>query len=151
MTTKYNRIFQPGKIGKLEIKHRLCNSPAIPNFSKRNGELTQREIDFYVEKAKGGFAIIFLSATSVNPTTAKAFTNQPALYSDEFIAKYRELTDAVHQYGAMANIQIYHGGRSTHPFFTGGVPAEAPTDLPCPFFAEKFPGYEVGVMSTQRV
>jgi len=116
MVTKYNRIFQPGKIGKLEIKHRLCNSPAIPNFSKRTGELTQREIDYYVEKARGGFSIIFLSATSINPTTAKAFICQPALYSDEFIPKYRELTDAIHQYGAMANIQIYHGGRSTHPF-----------------------------------
>ncbi|MFH0812531.1 MAG: FAD-dependent oxidoreductase [Pseudomonadota bacterium] len=151
MATKYTRIFQPGKIGKLEIKNRLCNSPAIPNFSKKNGEITQREIDFYVEKAKGGFAIIFLSATSVNPTTAKAFTNQPALYSDEFIPKYRELTDAIHQYGAKANIQIYHAGRSTHPFFTGGVPAEAPTELPCPFFNEKFPGYKLEVMSTQRI
>src|SRR4030042_2221177 len=100
MISKYTRIVQPGQIGKLEIKHRLCNSPAIPNFSKRTGELTQREIDFYVEKAKGGFAIIFLSATSINPTTAKAFTNQPALYSDEFIPTYRELTDAVHQHGA---------------------------------------------------
>ena len=151
MATKYTRIFQSGKIGKLEIKNRLCNSPAIPNFSKRNGELTQREIDFYVEKAKGGFAIIFLSATSINPTTAKAYTNQPALYSDDFIPKYRELTDAIHHYGARANIQIYHAGRSTHPAFTGGVPAEAPTNVPCPFLSKKFPGYELEVMSTQRI
>ncbi|MFH0812530.1 MAG: FAD-dependent oxidoreductase [Pseudomonadota bacterium] len=151
MATKYTRIFQPGKIGKLEIKNRLCNSPAIPNFSKRNGELTQREIDYYVEKAKGGFGIIFLSATSVNPTTAKAFTNQPALYSDEFIPRYRELADAIHHYGARANIQIYHAGRSTHPAFTGGKPAEAPTPIPCPYFSEEYPGYAVEVMSTQRI
>jgi 2,4-dienoyl-CoA reductase-like NADH-dependent reductase (Old Yellow Enzyme family)/thioredoxin reductase len=152
MTAKYPRIFQPGKIGKVEIKNRLCNSPAIPNFSKRNGELTQREIDYYVEKAKGGFAIIFLSATSVNPTTAKAFTNQPALYSDKFIPKYRELTDAIHHYGARANVQIYHAGRSTHPSFTGGKPAEAPTDAPCPYCSsEEYPGYELEIMSTQRI
>jgi 2,4-dienoyl-CoA reductase-like NADH-dependent reductase (Old Yellow Enzyme family)/NADPH-dependent 2,4-dienoyl-CoA reductase/sulfur reductase-like enzyme len=151
MTTKYTRIFQPAKIGNLEIKHRLCNSPAIPNFSTRNGELTQREIDFYVEKAKGGFAIIFLSATSINPTTAKAYVCQPALYSDDFIPKYRELTDAIHEYGAKVNIQIYHAGRSTHPAFTGGKPAEAPQDTPCPFLSTKFPGYEIEVMSTQRI
>ena len=129
MTTKYTRIFQPAKIGNLEIKHRLCNSPAIPNFSTRNGELTQREIDFYVEKAKGGFAIIFLSATSINPTTAKAYVCQPALYSDDFIPKYRELTDAIHEYGAKVKSRSIMAGRSTHPAFTGRGTGRSPARM----------------------
>ena len=60
-------------IGNVEIKNRLCNSPAIPNYSRRDGSLTQREIDYYLEKAKGGLGLVFMSATSINSHTAKEF------------------------------------------------------------------------------
>jgi len=151
MATQYKRIFTSGKIGKLEIKNRLCNTASIPNFSRRNGELTQREIDYFVEKAKGGLGIVSMAATSINATTAKGFLMQAALYSDDFISQYKILTDSIRSYGAKSCIQIYHPGRSTHPFVTGGHCPEGPKELPCPYYTTHYPGYHYELMSTERI
>ncbi|MFH1974840.1 MAG: FAD-dependent oxidoreductase [Pseudomonadota bacterium] len=150
MASNFTRIWMPGKIRKLEIKNRLCNSPAIPNFSKRNGELTQREHDYYLSKAKGGFGIVFLSATSINGTSARGYVCQPGIYDDRFIEPYKKLTDEIHKYGAKCCVQIYHAGRSTHPMVTGLEANESPTPEPCPMYSH-YPGYKVEEMSTQRI
>jgi 2,4-dienoyl-CoA reductase (NADPH2) len=147
---KYERVLSPIKINKLEIKNRLSNSSAIPNFSKRSGELTQREIDYFVEKAKGGIGIVVTSATSVNSSTAKGFLLQAGLHSDDFIPQYKILTDAIRSYGARSSVQVYHPGRSTHPMNTGGVAAEGPRELGCPIYSH-YPAYEYNVMTTERV
>lgn len=149
MAGKFERVFTPIKIGKLEIKNRLTNSSSVPNFSKRDGSLTQREIDFFVEKAKGGLGIVVTAATSVNGTTAKGFPNQAGFYSDEMIAGYKALTDGIRSYGARSSIQIYHPGRATHPKLTG-CPTEGPKDLGCPIYSW-VPGYQYEPMSTERI
>lgn len=149
MTTQYQWIFNPGQIGKLKIKNRLCNSPAIPNFSTREGRPTQREADYYAEKAKGGFGIVFISGTSINTTTAVGFTNQPRLIR-EFLPDWKQLTEAVRQSGARCALQIYHPGRQTHPHITGGHIPEAPSAIPCEV-ESLFPGYQVHAMSRERI
>ncbi len=151
MATPYKLAFSPGRIGNLELKHRLINSPSIPNFSKRNGQITQREIDYYAEKAKGGYALVFVSATSVNETTARSFTNQPGIQEDAFLAGWRQMAEAIHQYGAKCGAQIFHPGSQNHPKYCrpGSVP-EAPSNVPCDMEAA-IPGYQLTEMSKQRI
>lgn len=151
MSSKFSRIFMPGKIGKLEIKNRVINSASIPNYSKRDGSLTQREADYYIEKAKGGLGAVFLSATSVDGTYARGFICQPSLYADKFIPPYKAMNDEIHKYGAKVGIQIYHAGRSTHPLVHGQDANESPTPLECPFFSSYLPGYKVKEMTTERI
>lgn len=151
MATPYKRAFSPGRIGNLEVKNRLMNSPAIPNFSKRNGEITQREIDYYEEKAKGGFGVVFVSGTSVNDTTARSFTNQPGIQDDSFLPGWRKLSEAIHRHGARCGVQIFHPGRQNHPKYCGaGAVPEAPSLLPCPL-ESSFPGYRLVEMSKERI
>ncbi len=151
MATPYKLAFTPGRIGNLELKHRLINSPSIPNFSKRNGQITQREIDYYVEKAKGGYALVFVSATSVNDTTARSFTNQPGIQDDAFLAGWRQMAEEIHKYGAKCGAQIFHPGSQNHPKYCrpGSVP-EAPSNVPCDMEAA-IPGYQLNEMSKERI
>jgi 2,4-dienoyl-CoA reductase-like NADH-dependent reductase (Old Yellow Enzyme family) len=151
MTTPYKLAFTPGRIGNLELKHRLINSPSIPNFSKRNGQITQREIDYYEEKAKGGYALVFVSATSVNDTTARSFTNQLGIQEDAFLAGWRQLSEAIHRHGAKCGAQIFHPGSQNHPKYCrpGSVP-EAPSNVPCDMEAA-IPGYQLNEMSKERI
>jgi 2,4-dienoyl-CoA reductase-like NADH-dependent reductase (Old Yellow Enzyme family)/NADPH-dependent 2,4-dienoyl-CoA reductase/sulfur reductase-like enzyme len=150
MATNYERVFTPIKIRNVEVKNRLTNSSAVMNYSKRNGALTQREIDFFIEKAKGGLGIVVTAATSINATTAKGFALQAGLHSDEFIPQYKVLTDGIRSYGAKSAIQIYHPGRATHPRYTGGKPSEGPKEKGCPIYSH-YPGYEYEVMTTERI
>lgn len=151
MATPYKLAFSPGRIGKLELENRLLNGPAIPNFSKRDGSVTQREIDYYAEKANGGYGGVFVSGTSVNDTTARSFTNQPGVHDDALLPGWRSLSAAIHESGARCGVQIFHPGRQNHPKYSGGgaIP-EAPSALPCPL-ESSFPGYEVRAMTAERV
>jgi len=151
MAALYKLAFTPGRIGNLELKHRLINSPSIPNFSKRNGQITQREIDYYEEKAKGGYALVFVSATSVNDTTARSFTNQPGIQEDAFLTGWRQLAEAIHRHGAKCGAQIFHPGSQNHPKYCrpGSVP-EAPSNVPCEMEAA-IPGYQLTEMSKERI
>jgi 2,4-dienoyl-CoA reductase-like NADH-dependent reductase (Old Yellow Enzyme family)/thioredoxin reductase len=147
----YALAFSPGQIGNLEIKNRLMNGPAIPNFSRRSGEITEREIDYYEEKAKGGFGAIFVSGTSVNDTTARSFTNQPGIQRDDLIPGWKKLAAAIHRHGAKCGVQIFHPGRQNHPKYCGpGAVPEAPSAIPCPLESQ-VPGYRVVEMTVERI
>lgn len=151
MAGLYSFAFSPGRIGNLEIKNRLMNGPAIPNFSRRSGEITEREIDYYEEKAKGGFGVVFVSGTSVNDTTARSFTNQPGIQRDELIPGWKKLAAAIHRHGAKCGVQIFHPGRQNHPKYCGpGAVPEAPSAIPCPMESQ-IPGYRVVEMSVERI
>lgn len=150
MSSKYERVFSSIKIRNLEIKNRLTNTGAVYNHSRRDGTLTQREIDLFVEKAKGGLGIVVVSgSTAINGTTAKGFPNPTSLASDEMIPGFKMLTDGIRSYGARSCVQIYHPGRQTHSKLTGTV-VEGPKDLGCPIYST-FPGYKYEVLTTERI
>lgn len=151
MPTPYVHAFSQGHIGNLDIRNRLCNSPAIPNFSRRNGSITERECDYYEEKAQGGYGLVFVSACAVNATTARSYTNQPGLHDDTFVPGWRRLSEAIHKHGAKCGVQIYHPGRQNHPKYCGpGSVPEAPSVVPCPL-ESAIPGYQLVEMSKQRI
>lgn len=63
---RLDRLFQPGRIGKMELKNRLVMPAMGMPYANEEGYITQRMVDYYVERAKGvGF--IIASATSFVP------------------------------------------------------------------------------------
>jgi 2,4-dienoyl-CoA reductase-like NADH-dependent reductase (Old Yellow Enzyme family) len=56
----FKKIFEPGKIGTLEIKNRLVVPPMLTEFAAEDGRLTERYIRYYEEKARGGWGLDYL-------------------------------------------------------------------------------------------
>jgi 2,4-dienoyl-CoA reductase-like NADH-dependent reductase (Old Yellow Enzyme family)/thioredoxin reductase len=127
---KFEKLFSPGKIGKLEIKNRLIVPPMLTEFAAADGSLTERYIRYYEEKAKGGWGLIICEDTSVDEYGA-GFKNLPGLWTDDFIPKHRELTQRVHQYGAKIAVQAYHAGREADSSIKGRRPV-APSAIQDP-------------------
>jgi len=104
-------LFQPGKIGKLEIRNRLVMSPMATNFATMDGQVTRETIDHYVERAKGGIGLIIVEYTRIEtelqPASATGANLQLATHSH--IAGMSQLTDAVHEYGAKIFVQLSMG------------------------------------------
>lgn len=48
-------LFKPMKIGALEIRNRLVVPPMVTNYCNRDGTITERYINYYEERAKGGW------------------------------------------------------------------------------------------------
>jgi 2-enoate reductase len=130
------KLFEPGKIGKLEVKNRIVMAPmGIIGLVELDGRISQRGVDYYVARAKGGVGLITTGMTYVEHGVASSFIPTSEMWSflpriDEIGYKPRlaELADAVHDYGTKISIQLTAGlGRVAMPHYK--IPA-APSAVP---------------------
>ncbi|MFC1913831.1 FAD-dependent oxidoreductase [Chloroflexota bacterium] len=106
--TRLTKLFEPAKIGTMEVKNRLVMAP-MATFSCEEGFITDRTVDYYALRAKGGVGFIIAQAASI-VVQEPGHRNTPGLYDDKFIPKLRELSGGVHEYGAKIAIQLVHHG-----------------------------------------
>jgi|LSQX01.1.fsa_nt_gb 2-enoate reductase len=63
MTYSYKKLFEPYKIGNVEIENRFTVSPMmISRCFDPNGAPNQEGINYHVERARGGFGLIITGA-----------------------------------------------------------------------------------------
>jgi 2-enoate reductase len=129
------KLFEPGKIGRLSIKNRIVMAPmGIGGLSEPDGRLSQRAIDYYVARAKGGTGLIITGLTRVS-RQIEHFPSIPLLYhpmvdNTIYVCRLSELADAVHDYGAKIAVQLTAGyGRVVPQWLQRD--AVAPSILPC--------------------
>ena len=67
----YEKLFTPFKIGKMEVKNRLVMSPMGTNSALANGRKTDNEIDYFIERAKGGVGMIIMGCQPLNEKIAQ--------------------------------------------------------------------------------
>jgi 2-enoate reductase len=66
MRTAYPKLFEPINIGKVTIKNRIAMAPmGIVGLTDQDGNPTQRAIDYYIERARGGVGLIITSLFKV--------------------------------------------------------------------------------------
>lgn len=62
MALSYPKLFEPVKLGQVTLKNRIAMAPmGIVGLTNADGSLTQRAIDYYVERARGGVGLIITS------------------------------------------------------------------------------------------
>lgn len=113
----FPHLFSEGQIGNFIVKNRIVMLPMARQFQGFNGEVTQKTIDYYVERAKGEVGLIILGSTRVFPIGHKFYT--PAslnLGDNRYLPGHCELVQAVHAYGTKVGIQFGHiGGQTNFP------------------------------------
>ncbi len=132
---RFQALFQPIKIGSMEVRNRFVVPPMGTNFPNDDCTVSDRLIRYHRENARGGFGLITIEVTAVAPT-GKAIIREPGLWCDEQIEGYRRLADAIHEHGAKMSVQLHHAGRQTMSAVIGGKQPVAPSALPCPFCQE---------------
>ena len=100
---KIEKLFEPGRIGKLSTKNRIVMAPmGIIGLTEPDGRLLQRAVDYYVERAKGGVGLIvtglFLPTLDIEfaPLKKQGFSFIPRVDSPDVIPMLTELIDSVH-------------------------------------------------------
>ena len=121
-------LLRPFRLRHLELRNRVFSSAHEPAYSE-HGMPTERYTVYHAEKAKGGVALTMTAGTAVvSPDSPPAFGNLHA-YDDAIVPSIRRLTDAIHQHGAAAMIQISHLGRRTGWGQDDWLPVVAPSAL----------------------
>jgi 2,4-dienoyl-CoA reductase-like NADH-dependent reductase (Old Yellow Enzyme family)/NADPH-dependent 2,4-dienoyl-CoA reductase/sulfur reductase-like enzyme len=125
----FTKLFEPGRIGSLELKNRLVMPPMATNYALKSGEVTQRQIDYYAERSKGGVGLVIVEVSCVDSPVGKGMGRQICIDDDKFIPGLSELAKAIKRHGAKAAIQLHHAGRQTSSKITGHQPV-APSPIP---------------------
>lgn len=132
----YNKLFEPGMIGKLRIRNRIISSPMERNYANRDGSVSQLYIDHLAAKARGGLGLIITEATYVDPL-GKGRDFELGVYDDSQIPGLRRLGEAVHAHGAKIGLELVHGGRNCLSTITGVQPfAPSPVMVDLPTYRE---------------
>jgi len=120
VTKKFPYLFSPLKVGPLTLKNRIEAAPTSLAELSPDSYLTRENIAYYRLKAKGGAAIVTIGESIVHTPTGRSHPKQIPLDDKGVIASLVEAADAIHQYGAIASIELSHGGMECDPVFLGG-------------------------------
>ena len=65
MKTKYPNIFEPLTVKRTTIRNRIAMTPMGTNYGEANGEMSNRHMNYYSLRAKGGVGLIILENANV--------------------------------------------------------------------------------------
>ncbi|MEW6425057.1 MAG: FAD-dependent oxidoreductase [Bacillota bacterium] len=126
----FQKVFEPIKIGNLEIKNRIEFSPMDTCLATPEGWVTRELIAFYKARARGGAGIITVGDSPIDYDYAKNHNGLINLGDDRVIPGLSELAEAVQRYGAKISIELNHGGRMVPPEVLRGKRPVAPSPIP---------------------
>lgn len=118
----YEILSSPYNIGKCTIKNRIVMPPMLMGFGQFDGKPTEKMMDYYEERAKGGCGLIMTEIARVNDKTGSAAFAQLAVSHDYHIEPLRELAQRVQKHGAKFFVQLHHPGRQNIGLLVGTIP-----------------------------
>jgi len=123
-----SHLFTPTVVGGNTVAHRVVMAPMTRARSTQPGDVPNAmNARYYAQRASA--ALIVSEATQVSPQ-GKGYSFTPGIYSDEQVAGWRLVTDAVHAAGGRIFLQLWHVGRMSHPDFHQGELPVAPSAVP---------------------
>ncbi|MDX5408014.1 MAG: alkene reductase [Chromatiaceae bacterium] len=119
-------LFDPIQVGDIQLANRIIMAPLTRCRASEGRVPNDLMREYYVQRASAG--LILTEATSVTPMGV-GYPDTPGIWSDEQVAGWRNITDAVHQAGGKIMLQLWHVGRVSDPFYLNGELPVAPSAI----------------------
>lgn len=104
----FEHLLSPIKIRGLELKNRIILPAMGTRMANEKGEITDRLIAYHAARAKGGCGLNIVEVAAVHrPSSPAHFV---WICEDSLIEGHKKLTDAIHENGGKAGIQLWQGG-----------------------------------------
>jgi len=133
----YDKLFEPGMIGGLEIKNRIVMPAMGCSLAESTGEAGARMIKYYADRARGGAGLIITEITRVDDETGVGTPNQLSVTNTHMIAQLSRLVEAVHAYDTKLFVQLHHPGSQTPSRLIGGRQPVSASDVTCNVIGEQ--------------
>ncbi|MEW6264585.1 MAG: FAD-dependent oxidoreductase [Thermodesulfobacteriota bacterium] len=131
MTKFFPRLFEPYNLGGMDLRNRLVMPAMCTNLALEDGTVSDRQLDYYETRARGGVGLIIVEAATIQSPVADGVRRHVRLDEDRFIAGLAGLTQAIKRNGAKVAAQIVHAGAAAISGLTGVEPV-APSAVPRP-------------------
>jgi 2,4-dienoyl-CoA reductase-like NADH-dependent reductase (Old Yellow Enzyme family)/thioredoxin reductase len=126
---RFSKLFSPIRIGRLEVKNRLVFAPMSCELANLDGSVSPEMLAYYEERARGGAGLVIVETTHVDQR-GKRLPQNPFIDEDRLIPGLRELAQSIKATGALACVQLCHGGTGCVSDITGSPPL-GPSPIPC--------------------
>ena len=119
----------PIKIGSMELHNRIVFPAIVTNFARPDGCVTDRLINYYSERAKGGAGLLITEGAYPDISGRRfPFMLGAEEKHEEGLAR---LAQAVHAAGGKIALQLLHAGRRALYEYAGCQPM-GPSNIPAP-------------------
>ncbi|TWU09796.1 alkene reductase [Allorhodopirellula heiligendammensis] len=120
-----NILFQPLRIGMLELPNRILMAPLT---RARASDRVPNEMmaDYYAQRASAG--LIISEATAIS-SQGFGWQGAAGIYTSEQVNGWKRVTDRVHANGGRIFLQLWHMGRKSHSDFHQGELSVAPSPV----------------------
>jgi 2,4-dienoyl-CoA reductase-like NADH-dependent reductase (Old Yellow Enzyme family) len=116
-------LFDPIRLGAIQAPNRILMAPLTRARATREHVPTKLMAQYYAQRASAG--LIISEATGIS-RQGLGWPFAPGLWTDEQVAGWRPVTEAVHAAGGRIVAQLWHMGRIVHPsFLNGGQPVSS--------------------------
>lgn len=120
------------RIGDMDLPNRVVMAPMTRSRAVGDGLPHPAAPVYYAQRASAGLIITEGSQISYQ---ARGYVRTPGIHAAAQVARWKQVTDAVHQAGGRIYLQLWHVGRVSHPDFQGGGLPVAPSAIKAEGFA----------------
>ena len=106
---RYDILFEPVRIGPVIARNRFY---AVPHASGMTNRLPRSRAAFRGMKAAGGWGVVCTGYVSIDPGSDDSPLPYATLWDEDDVRSHALMTEAVHAEGALAGIELWHGGAS---------------------------------------
>ena len=107
---RFDILFEPVRIGPVTAPNRFYQ---VPHASGMTNALPHVRARFRGIKAEGGWGVVCTGAVSMHPSSDDSPLPFGLLWDDTDIRSHALMTDEVHRHGALAGVELWHGGACT--------------------------------------
>jgi len=109
-SSRYAILFEPVRIGPVTAANRFYQVPHCTGMGiDRPSSLRRlREI-----KAEGGWGVVNTEYCSIHPSSDDGPYNMATLWDEHDLALLAGVAEGIHEHGALAGIELWHGGLKT--------------------------------------
>ena len=136
---RYDLLFDSVRIGPKLAKNRFFQ---VPHASGMTNAAPHVRAAFRATKAEGGWGVVSTGACSVHPSSDDSPFPFATLWDEADVRAHAVMTDAVHAHGALAAVELWHGGAAAMNRTTR-MPMLSPSGVP-------WMATHVGFMSSAR-
>ena len=120
-------LWQPGRLGPVELRNRTIRSATNEHLSQPDGQLTQVWAETLAELARNEVGLVITGHLCVD-RTQRADEGQPVLDGQTDRALLAQAAEEVHRAGGRIAAQLSHSGKKAMEA-VNGRPAKAPEDF----------------------
>ncbi len=108
----YEHVFTPIAIKGIDFKNRIETPPTLPFLASADGMATQELVEYHRSFARGGAGIVTVGDSGIS-LPGKNHEGQLNIGTDAAIPGLNKLYEGITRYGAVASIELNHGGHNT--------------------------------------